>query len=329
LSAQIKIHIYTEFKDGPWGGGNQCLKALRNEFIRRNCYTENPEEADVILFNSHHYLKDIVRLRRKFQDKIFVHRVDGPMSYRGGEGEKTDRKIFKINRMVADGTVFQSGWSRSESRKQGMKTNRFERVIHNAPDPDIFHPARNGQKISSDKIKLIASSWSNNPDKGFDIYHFLDENLDFERFEMTFVGQIDKPFINLKTLDPMPSFELAELLRKHDIFVFASKREACSNSLVEALSCGLPAVARNSSSNPEVLGESGGVFDGKKDVVQAIGTVAENLNDYRKNLNVPTIKVVAEEYYQFFENIILAANKVTFSSKTLNFSDSLILRFTL
>ena len=111
----MKIYIQWKFRDGPWGGGNQFLKALRKELIRTNCYTENPEESDVILFNSHHHLDEIVKLRRIFQGKIFVHRVDGPMSYRGEEGEKIDRKIFKINQLVADGTVFQSEWSRSES----------------------------------------------------------------------------------------------------------------------------------------------------------------------------------------------------------------------
>ena len=48
----MKIHILYLFKDGPWGGGNQFLKALRNEFIKMNFYEEIPEKADVILFNS-------------------------------------------------------------------------------------------------------------------------------------------------------------------------------------------------------------------------------------------------------------------------------------
>ena len=29
----MKINIHYDFKDGPYGGGNQFLKALKNEFI--------------------------------------------------------------------------------------------------------------------------------------------------------------------------------------------------------------------------------------------------------------------------------------------------------
>ena len=31
----MKVHILTEFIDGPWGGGNQFQKALRNQLIKK------------------------------------------------------------------------------------------------------------------------------------------------------------------------------------------------------------------------------------------------------------------------------------------------------
>ncbi len=322
----MKIYIQWKFRDGPWGGGNQFLKALRKELIRTNCYTENPEESDVILFNSHHHLDEIVKLRRIFQGKIFVHRVDGPMSYRGEEGEKIDRKIFKINQLVADGTVFQSEWSRSESRKQGIKQNNYEAVIHNAPDPEIFYPKNNFQKEPSGKIKLIATSWSPNKGKGFDIYQFLDKNLDFEAFEMTFVGPRAKKIKNIQVVEPVPSTKLAACLREHDIYLFASKLEACSNCLLEALHCNLPAVVRNSSSNPEVLGKGGEVFDGKNDVLKKIDLVAEKMSDCIKRISVESIEEIGKKYYAFFEKIL---NEVKFGEnkiKELSFIESLDLR---
>jgi len=217
-----------------------------------------------------------------------------------------DRKIFSVNRAVADGTIFQSEWSRSESRKQGMKKNRFETVIHNAPDPDIFYSSNNERERHSKKIKLIATSWSNNPDKGFDIYHYLDENLDFEKYEMTFVGRIDKPFKKITVIDPVPSLILAKQLRQHNIFVFASKREACSNSLIEAFSCGLPAVVRNNSSNPEVMGKRGLTFNGKEDVISIIELMIHNLETYEKIPFKYQIKGTGDKYLNFFNNISLS-----------------------
>ena len=90
----MKIHILFDFVKGPYGGGNQFLKALNNELKELTFYENDPEKADVILFNSHHNLKDTIKLKNKYSKKIFVQRVDGPMAYRGIEGIKLDKKIF-------------------------------------------------------------------------------------------------------------------------------------------------------------------------------------------------------------------------------------------
>ena len=220
------------------------------------------------------------------------------MAYRGKSGEKLDRQIFRINAMVADGTVFQSEWSRQESYRKGMKINSFEVVIHNASDPEIFFPQQQ-KKLAGDKIKLIATSWSNNPGKGFDIYHHLDENLDFGRYDMTFIGRADRQFKNIKMINPVPSRKVAEYLRNHDIFIFASKLEACSNSLLEALRSDLPAVVRNTSSNPEILGKGGEVFTNEGDIKTKIDLVASNLKNYRKKIKLSTLNDIGEMYYSF------------------------------
>ena len=325
MSKQIKIFIQTEFAEGPWGGGNQFLKALKNEFSKRNCYTENSKEADVILFNSHHYLDEIIRLRRKFKDKLFIHRVDGPMAYRGKNGEDLDKNVFKVNFLIADGTVFQSEWSRRENYRKGMKKNNFEAVIHNASDPEIFFPSPK-KEPAGDKIKLIATSWSNNPDKGFDIYHYLDKKLNFEKYDMTFAGLADRQFNNIRMIPPISSENLAEQLRQDDIFILASKLEACSNSLVEALTCGLPAVVRNTSSNPEILGDRGQIFHGKEDIIMKIKAVADRLDDYRSMQAIAGIEVIAGEYCQFIEEIVLGIRNQVGKFKKLTFIESLRLR---
>lgn len=75
----MKINIVFEFKDGPWGGGNQFLKALKDQFTKKNKYIKDPAGADIILFNSHHNLFKVILLKLKFPDKKFVHRIDGPI----------------------------------------------------------------------------------------------------------------------------------------------------------------------------------------------------------------------------------------------------------
>jgi hypothetical protein len=134
------IHILFEIKDGPWGGGNQFLKALRSFFISRSIYSETPEAASVILFNSHHHLEAVADLKRRHPEKVFLHRCDGPIFVVRGSGWEVDRTIFRHNERIADGSIFQSQWSRDRAKEEGMASNRFETVIHNAPTPNCSVP---------------------------------------------------------------------------------------------------------------------------------------------------------------------------------------------
>ena len=53
----IKIYINYDIKNKPWGGGNQFLKALRKQIIKKGFYTDSLKDANSILFNSHHKLE--------------------------------------------------------------------------------------------------------------------------------------------------------------------------------------------------------------------------------------------------------------------------------
>lgn len=300
----MKIHILYKFREGAWGGGNQFLKALRNYFKKKGIYAESPNEADVILFNSHHELKSIRKLKMKYPQTIFIHRVDGPIFYVRGNDMETDKIIFGFNQSIADGTIFQSKWSQNKSYERGMRKNNFGTIIMNAPDLDIFYPLENKRlQKGNEKIKLIATSWAPNIRKGFNIYKFLDDKLDFNRYEMTFVGNSPIQFKNIKWIKPVPSRDIAKILRGHDMFIIASRNDPCSNSLIEALHCGLPAVARNDGGHPEIIGKAGITFKGEDDVLDAINLISENLNTYREAISLPDINAVGSLYHNFCERI--------------------------
>ena len=295
----MKVCINIDITDEPYGGGNQFLKALKNYLIEKDIYTENKIEADTILFNSHHKMFDNLNLKYNFPKKIFIHRIDGPMSYRGKAGQKLDKKIFSLSNKISQGQIFQSKWSLDQSISNGLKINRNKCIIHNAPNPNIFYDNKN--KKSGKKIKLIASSWSNNINKGYELYHKLDNLLDFEKYEMTFVGNIQKPFKNIKMIKAVNSNKLSEILRDHDIFIFASKLEACSNSLIEALHCGLPAIAINSSSNPEVLKGSGELFKDIDELIYKIDLISKNIDKYKHKIKIQSINEIGNKYLNFFK----------------------------
>ena len=305
----LKFNILTELKDGPWGGGNQFLKLLKKEAKNRNKYSDI-ENADIILFNGHHDLYKALDVKEKYPEKIFIHRIDGPMDYRGKKGKKLDKKIFFLNDLIADGTIFQSYWSCGENIKSFMIENFA--IIHNAPDPDIFYKKKNTSKLLDGKIKLVAVSWSTNPLKGFDIYQLLDEKLDFNRYEMSFVGNSNVNFCNIKTYPAMNSGDLADFLRTQDVFVFASKREACSNSLLEAIHCGLPCLVRDCSSNREIMKSNGLAFN-SENIFEKLDKLTLDLTSSNSDGEVTRIDEICDQYLNFFSKI-----KQNYQAKKIN-----------
>jgi len=316
----IKIHIHYKTKDQAWGGGNQFLKALKAYLRNMGAYEDRPECAQVVLFNRHNLgnkwnlILSLYKLWRLKSRPAIIYRVDGPISVVRQSDASLDRLIFFFSKVFAAGIVFQSEWSRRQNQLMGMPNKKLVTVITNAPDPTIFYP---GTRNTHAKTRIIATAWSANFRKGFDIYRYLDEHLDWDRYEMTFVGNSPIEFTNIKHVPPVKSDELAALLRGHDMFISASALEACSNSLGEALHCGLPVVVINSSSNPEIVGSAGELFNGKEDLLNAIDKVATSIDTYRNNINLPTISGVGDAYYRFATEAWAAQSRMSDSNYSL------------
>jgi glycosyltransferase involved in cell wall biosynthesis len=317
----MKINIFFPF-DKYGGGGNQFLKALKKEFQEIGAYEDDPLLADIILFNSHHLIIDLFKLKYKHPEKKFIHRIDGPISLIRGQGIEVDKSIFIACDYLADGVVYQSKWSKIKNKQIGIKNKINEIEIINAPDPEIFF--KNNSKTKNNVVKIIATSNSSNPSKGFDVYKFLDNNLDFSKYEMIFVGNSPVDFDNITKIDRVNSEELAGLLRGSDMFITASKKDPCSNSLIEALHCGLPAVVYNDGGHPEIIGEGGKVFNTNDEVIKVIESVSVNLDYYSSKIVVKNIKEVSLEYINFIKKV-----KESEVNNSLNFFNYISLSFVL
>jgi glycosyltransferase involved in cell wall biosynthesis len=129
-----------------------------------------------------------------------------------------------------------------------------------------------------------------------DVYEWLDRNLDFGRVEYTFVGRLSSKMENIRVIPPMASRELAELVRGHDVYLTASRNDPCSNSLIEALSCGLPAVYLKSGGHPEIVGEAGLGFNTAEEVPALLERMATEHGWFREKIRVPRIEDVADRY---------------------------------
>jgi glycosyltransferase involved in cell wall biosynthesis len=226
-----------------------------------------------------------------------VHRVDGPIGAYRGFDDGTDARVAEVNAELADATVVQSSYSLQAHRGLGIEL-RSPVVIRNSVDPAIFHPPAEREPLAGRRARLIGVSWSDNPGKGADVFAWLDANLDWDRYELTFVGRSPLRFRRIRVLGPIPSDELADELRRHDAYIAPSRNDPCSNALLEALACGLPAAYLASGGHPELVGEGGLPFESAEELPAVLDRLAAELDERRAAISVPALDDVADRYLE-------------------------------
>jgi len=291
------LAVFHEFRPPPYGGGNQFLLALVRELESRGLRVEVNRLSGGTpgcLFNSFNF--DFPRLRRFARNGVrMVHRVDGPIGVYRGFDDGTDRRIASVNHELADATILQSDYSLDKHRELGFEL-RDPVVIHNAVDPAIFRPPASHGPQPGRPLRVIASSWSDNPRKGAEVLEWLDRNLDLDSHELTFAGNTQARLERIRLVGALASEPLAELMRTQDVYLAPSQDDPCSNALLEALACGLPAAFRRSGGHPELVGEAGIGFDDAEELPAVFARLAAEVDARRGAIRVPALADVADRY---------------------------------
>jgi glycosyltransferase involved in cell wall biosynthesis len=295
--AGADLAVFHEFAPPPYGGGNQFLLALVRELEGRGLEVEANRLSGgtpALLYNSFNF--DFSRLKRFAREGVrMVHRVDGPIGVYRGFDDGTDRRIVEINQEFAAATIVQSGYSLDKHRELDLEL-RDPVVIHNSVDSAIFHPPAERDLLPGRRLRVIATSWSDNPRKGADALEWLDRNLDLDSYELTFAGRTQAKLERICVVGPLSSRPLAELMRSNDVYLAASLDDPCSNALLEGLACGLPAAFRRSGGHPELVGEAGIGFDDAEELPDVFARLAAELDTRRAAIRVPALADVADRY---------------------------------
>jgi glycosyltransferase involved in cell wall biosynthesis len=284
------VAISHRLRPPPYGGSNQFLLALRGELERRGLRVSDgrlPRRARAVLLHAY-----LVEGAPPAGARV-VHRVDGPIRLYRGTDDGADERIVELNRAYADATILQSRYSLEAHRELGIEL-REPVVIPNAVDPAIFFPAE--REPPRGRLKLIATSWSDNPRKGAAALAGIARELDPSRFELTFVGRAAEDLDGVRVLGPVPSRELAELLRAHDAYLAPSLNDPCSNALLEGLACGLPALYARSGGHPELVGGGGLGFDDPAEVPELARRLPDEWEALRARIAVVPLAEVADRY---------------------------------
>jgi glycosyltransferase involved in cell wall biosynthesis len=291
------ISILREFRKPPYGGGNQFMLALKKGFEDLGVNVLNNKinnKVDAYIFDSAWLNKELLKQLRKVKDPKIAHRIDGPIMLYRGSDSKADDEIFELNKEFATVTIIQSEYTlRNLLELNYRPVNPV--IIYNSVNPEIFYKNEN-KIINKEKIKVISASWSDNPIKGGATYKWLDENLNFDKIEYTFVGRIKETLKNIKLIAPVDSEKLSSILRNHDLYITASEMDPCSNSLIEALASGLPVIYRNSGGHPELVKDAGLPFEKASDIQILIDKIWCDYEFYTSKISYNKITDVALQY---------------------------------
>jgi len=293
-SAGVDLAIFHEFTPPPSGGGNQFLYSLKRELECRGVTIETnviSRSTMHCLFNSYNF--DERRLERFARRGVrMVHRVDGPTGVYRGIDDGTDDRIAAINRL-ADATIFQSRFSLDKHRELGYEL-ADPHIIPNAVDPTIFNATGRAPFSRERPLRLVSTSWSDNPRKGGAVYRRLAETLPRERYDMLFVGRSAEPIPGMRP--SVASDELASILRSRDVYIAASQDDPCSNAVLEALACGLPVLYRRSGGHTEIVGDAGFGWDDPDEIPELLELIVSEYEERQASISIATLSDVADRY---------------------------------
>jgi glycosyltransferase involved in cell wall biosynthesis len=188
----------------------------------------------------------------------------------------SERRLLRITDRLVDGIVVNCQAIRQHVvADEGMRPDRVH-VCYNGLDTDKFFPARPPvlpEPLSGASI-VIGTVAVLRPEKGLTtLFHaFAQVSREHPRVKLLIVGS----GVMRRELETLASsleiaanvhFEPATVdvtrwLHATDIFVLPSLSEALSNSLMEAMACGVTSVASSTGGNPELVrdGETGLLF---------------------------------------------------------------------
>ena len=273
--SRMKIRLLYEHVDTPMGGLNTFFRNF-HEFASKDSRVElvnDGEVPDVVLtsgsmrspsdiLKNHQILN--VACGRSLQSPIgwltknrsarVVFRVDGlKQIYAGTSNVKAadDRLINNIKN--ADAVVCQSEYSRRCFVDKGVSLPKNTKVIFNGANT-FGHIADPTLLSDSQTLRLVSSSWSMNDNKGFST---IAEFSCSQQVEVNHVGRWPKNTDpkHVKLLGERHYREIPSILKNCHYLLFPSRNEACPNTVVEALSAGVPVMYHPSGGTIELCAD--------------------------------------------------------------------------
>ena len=229
---------------------------------------------------------------------------------------KTDLRFFTNQALKTAHTVTSVSRFTANIVQKDIGYNGNIKVIYNGIDSDVFFP---GNTIQKNKIKVLFSG-NLTKRKGADLLPMIARQLD-KNIEILYTSGLRNknrthPAANLHNLGSVPHSHMPSLYQQADILLFPIAREGFGLAAAEAMACGLPVVATNCSSLPELiihgkggyLCELGNVdeFAGKINELAASPNLRREMGEFNRTRVEKkfTVERMVKEYVQLFDQVL-------------------------
>lgn len=235
----MKIAINRRPINGPWGGGNNFVKAVYDSKPSGIEITESlTNDVDVVFLmdprkEGSFDMNDAFKFSKTKKVQL-IQRINECDARKGTE--HMDAMLLQCS-SINTKTIFVSEWMKNYFSSKGWICKN-QHVLHNGVE-DYFFDSQNCEK-NDGILKIVTHHWSNNYLKGFDVYEFIDYLTTKDKtISFTYIGRDRGSFSNSKVVAPLHGKELANELSKYNLYISASRFDPGPNHVLEALAVGL------------------------------------------------------------------------------------------
>lgn len=291
------------------GGKGVFLQHLETYAIDKGISVEwtelkNAKEGDVILLSSG--TKHIFRLMALRKKCKIVQRLDrwhsgkdfGPNISRRIKNFVSTCLINFIRKHIAHVVIYQSESVKNKWHQSwGGKGRGKEIVIYNGTNTEVFFPKKEKSFIEPVRILFVEGDYYDNHETNL-ILSTLQDHLPNAIF--TLVGNIPNTLKDkfhatcFNHIGLLPHDKMPEIYRQHDIYISLEKDAPCPNSVIEAMSSGLPVAGFEWGAMPEIVGTGSGIL------IQTAHPESINQNEVLKLIHA--INMIKIRYENFSQN---------------------------
>ncbi len=330
----LKIFAGYEPTHEPWGGANNFLRALYKQLADEfeACIVFEPSsDCDIFFFGQtskgplkegQYSSADIQTISNMNPNAPVLMRVVNTrlhsnhrtiISYLLNKKDRqTDANTINAAKSC-DGIIFQSEYQKRFFRNQGLKP-MMSTVVHNGAAKEFSEYTVQLPQIHEGKpLKILATSVSTKSSKR---HNAISELASMNSVELSFAGTWPEGegYGKVQLLGKLTHDEILNIAKECHYFFHPGIKESCSNSIVEALSMGLPVLYGIGEGSSAELVKGFGLPVPPQMDPKFIATIREMHSEISQKLNVArssySMQRAAQKYMAFFQTAIEAKRKL-------------------